>query len=76
MLMLILYLLQVCVSFYLLQEAWRFDYDLTLGSAILFGILSLVPLCLIPAFIIYIVEWSSHGERKPIVILKRKDSNG
>jgi hypothetical protein len=68
-LVVILYLLQVCVSFWLFVNAGRFIADITLGWAIIFGLLSLLPVAFFPAIIMYCTQYS--GNRKPIIVFKK-----
>jgi hypothetical protein len=65
------YVLQTVYSFYMLQKAWKYDWNLNLGDAIFFGFLSLIPFCFLPATIVCIVIRSEHRKSKPKIILRK-----
>jgi hypothetical protein len=70
----LLWLSQSIISFILLCKAWLFSWDVELDDAVLFGILSLIPVCIAGAIFIYLLEWDDHRQKSKIVIFKRKET--
>jgi hypothetical protein len=70
----IVWALQSIISFILLCKAYLFSWDVELGDAISFVILSLIPGAILASILVYLVEWNDHRplKRKNIVIFKRK----
>jgi hypothetical protein len=60
LLIVLVLLAQWAVSFGVLCKAWLYCHDVELADAIFFGMISIIPVAFVAAFLIFVIQWFDH----------------